>query len=133
MKRILVVEDEVSISHLISYNLEQAGYRVETAADGVEALRQLDGFCPHLVTLDLLLPQRSGWEVLHCLRHHPQKRVASLPVIVVSALNSLPLRAELRQNGVRYCLDKPFSVAELCRLVHTLLEEHIDSALASPL
>lgn len=133
MKRILVVEDEVSISHLISYNLEQAGYSVETATDGSEALRLVDSFFPHLVTLDLLLPQHSGWEVLHFLRHHPRKRVASVPVIVVSALNSPPLRAELRQHGVRYCLDKPFSVMELCKLVNTLLEEHPDSALASPL
>ncbi|MGH7963914.1 MAG: response regulator transcription factor [Candidatus Binatia bacterium] len=133
MKKILVVEDETSISTLISYNLEQAGYSVATAADGAEALHLVDSFRPHLVTLDLLLPRRSGWEVLDCLRHHPRKQVALLPVIVVSALYSSQLRAELRRSGVRYCLGKPFSVIELCVLVNTLLKEHADSALASPL
>ena len=133
MKRILVVEDEISISNLISYNLEQIGYRVATAYDGAEALRLLGSFCPHLLTLDLLLPQQSGWEVLDSLRHHPHGRHSSLPVIVVSALDSPRLREDLLRSGVRYCLGKPFSVTELCVLVNALLEECPDSASASPL
>jgi DNA-binding response OmpR family regulator len=133
VKRILVVEDELSISNLISYNLEQAGYRVVAACDGTEALRLLDSFCPHLVTLDLLLPRQSGWEVLDTIRKHPRKQVATLPVIVLSALCSPRLQEELRQSGVPHCLGKPFSVTELCMLIHTLLSERADSAWASPL
>jgi len=133
VKRILIVEDELSISNLISYNLEQAGYRVATAFDGAEALYLLDNFSPHLVTLDLLLPLRSGWEVLDTLRKHPRRAIASLPVIVLSALCSQQLREELRRNGVQYCLSKPFSVTELCILVHTLLAERADIGLANPL
>ena len=133
MKRILIVEDELSISNLISYNLEQAGHRVATAFDGTEALRLLYSFSPHLVTLDLLLPLCSGWEVLDTIRKHPRKAVASLPVIVLSALCSPQLREELRQSGVQHCLGKPFSVTELCILVHTLLAERPDAAWANPL
>ncbi len=133
MKRILVVEDELSISNLICYNLEQADYRVAAAFDGDEALQLVESFCPQLVTLDLLLPRQSGWQVLDAIRHHPRKQTAMLPVVVLSALSSPQLRDDLHRCGVRHCLSKPFSVSELCLLVNTLLEEHPASAWTSPL
>lgn len=133
MKRILVVEDELSISNLICYNLEQAGYRVAAAFDGDEALHSVESFCPQLVTLDLLLPRQSGWQVLDAIRHHPRRQTALLPILVLSALSSPQLREELHRSGVRHCLSKPFSVTELCLLVNTLLEEHPDAAWSSPL
>lgn len=133
MKHILVVEDDLSISNLISYNLEQAGYRVATAFDGAEALHSVDSFCPQLVTLDLLLPRQSGWEVLHAIRKHPRKHIATLPVIVLSALCSPQLRADLGRSGVEHCLGKPFSVTELCVLVHSLLATRSDVGWENPL
>jgi two-component system alkaline phosphatase synthesis response regulator PhoP len=133
VKHILVVEDDLSISNLISYNLEQAGYRVVTAFDGAEALRFMDIFCPQLVTLDLLLPRQSGWEVLRTIRAHPRKYIATLPIIVVSALYSPQLRADLRQSGVEHCLGKPFSVTELSVLVHSLLAARSDAVWENPL
>ena len=71
MKKILVVEDETSIAHLIAYNLEQAGYWVETTEDGEQACTRVESFRPDLLTLDLLLPLKSGWQVLACIRRHP--------------------------------------------------------------
>jgi len=133
VKRILVVEDELSISNLICYNLEHAGYRVVAAFDGEEALQLLESFCPHLITLDLLLPRQSGWQVLDAIRHHPRRQTAALPVLVLSALSSPQLREELHRSGVRHCLSKPFSVTELGLLLNTLLEERPDPAWSSPL
>ncbi len=133
MKRILVVEDELSISNLICYNLEQGGYRVAAAFDGDEALQLVESFCPQLVTLDLLLPRQSGWQVLDAIRHHPRKQTAMLPVVVLSALSSPQLRDERHRSRVRHCLSKPFSITELCLLVNTLLEERPDAAWSSPL
>lgn len=133
MKRILVVEDELSISNLIVYNLSQAGYQVATAYDGTEAIRLLDELYPHLITLDLLLPLQSGWQVLNAVRHHARKQIASVPVIVLSALGGPKLRNELVQNGVMHCLGKPFSVTELCILVNSLLVERRDTAWSNPL
>lgn len=132
-KRILVVEDDTSIAHLIAYNLEQTGYRVARAGNGVEALQRVESFSPHLLTLDLLLPQQSGWQVLNALRAHSQKRVATLPVLVVSALASPRLRDDLRRHGVGHCLGKPFSVTELYFLVNTIMATPIDPHWASPL
>jgi len=133
VNHILVVEDDCSISHLISYNLEQAGYHVVTAFDGDEALRLVDSSCPQLVTLDLLLPRQSGWEVLQTIRHHPRRQIATLPIIVLSALCSPHLRADLRRNGVDHCLGKPFSVTELCVLVHSLLVARTEAIWENPL
>ena len=132
-KRILVVEDETSIAHLIAYNLEQAGYRTAIAVNGGEALHLVESFSPHLLTLDLLLPQQSGWQVLGALRAHSRKQIATLPVIVVSALASPQLRQELRRNGVCHCLGKPFSVTELCLLVNSVMATCMDPSWASPL
>ncbi len=122
MKRILVTEDEVSISNLISYNLEQVGYRVVTAFDGEEAIRLIESFRSHLLTLDLLLSQKSGWQVLDFIRNHPRQQISLLPVIVVSALTSPQLKQELCPWGVQHCLSKPFSITQLCSLVTDLLE-----------
>lgn len=133
MKRILVVEDELSISNLIAYNLEQAGYQVVTAYDGAEALRLVEEHHPHLITLDLLLPLRSGWQVLDAIRRHPRKQIATIPIIVLSALSCSKLRGELLQHGVSHCLGKPFSVTELSLLVSSLLGEQRDQTWGNPL
>lgn len=133
MKRILIVEDELSISNLISYNLQQAGYQIATAYDGPEAVRLIENFCPHLITLDLLLPLQSGWQVLDTVRRHPRRQVATVPIIVLSALSSPKLQNELLLSGVVHCLGKPFSVTELCMLVNALLGESSDPAWSSPL
>lgn len=133
MKRILVVEDELHISQLIAYNLSEAGYQIATAYDGSEALTQIERFCPHLITLDLLLPLHSGWEVLDFVRTHPRQQIATLPVIVLSALRSQQLQADLRRNKVEHCLGKPFSVTELCLLAHSLLAQSNDTNWANPL
>lgn len=121
MKKVLVVEDEPSIAHLIAYNLEQVGYCAEIAEDGEQACARVESFGPDLVTLDLLLPLKSGWQVLECIRRHTDARVRQMPVIVVSALASQRQQKELQLSGVHHCLGKPFSIFELCLLVHQQL------------
>jgi DNA-binding response OmpR family regulator len=133
VKRILIIEDELHISQLIAYNLCEAGYQIATAFDGVQALAQVEQFAPHLITLDLLLPLHSGWEVLDFIRKHQRQQVATLPVIVLSALRSPQLQVDLRRNGVEHCLGKPFSVTELSLLVRSLLDQPRETNWANPL
>lgn len=133
VKRILVIEDEPHISQLITYNLAEAGYLVVPAFDGSEALTQIEDFAPHLITLDLLLPLYSGWEVLDFIRKHRRKQISALPVIVLSALRSPQLQADLHHHGVEHCLGKPFSVTELCFLVRSLLDRPREENWANPL
>lgn len=118
LKKILVVEDEASIANLIAYNLDQDGYQVQTALDGQQACMRAETFNPNVVTLDLLLPLASGWQVLRFLRAPANPRLARVPIIVVSALSCARQQAELERHGVQHCVGKPFSVTELSRLIH---------------
>jgi DNA-binding response OmpR family regulator len=117
---ILVVEDDPSIARLIAYNLGRDGHRLTLVGDGAVALRALRELPVDLVILDLLLPLRSGWQVLRELRRDP--RLATLPVLVVSALGCDRLKRELEGSGAQHVLGKPFSVAELRETVRSLLD-----------
>lgn len=80
-KTILVIEDEFSIATLLKYNLEQAGYVVETAADGQEGLEKAIDLQPNLILLDLMLPKLDGMEVCKQIR---QQRM-NTPIIMLTA------------------------------------------------
>jgi DNA-binding response OmpR family regulator len=121
--RVLVAEDDCAIANLIAYNVEQAGAEVAIAADGVETFRMLRESPPDLLILDLLLPLQSGWQVLREMRRRPGTRLATIPVLVVSALACNRLRDEIVRLGAQRLLGKPFAVKDLCRSVAELLEE----------
>ena len=79
-EKILVVEDEKSISHFISTVLNNNGYEAMQARSGAEAMSMISSHCPDLVILDLGLPDMDGLDILRSLRSW-----SSLPVVVVSA------------------------------------------------
>lgn len=81
MKRILVVDDEENIRFLFKEELEEEGYVVEVAKDGLEALEKLSSFKPDLVTLDIKMPGINGIETLKRIREKERQ----LPVIMCSA------------------------------------------------
>lgn len=122
-KRILIAEDEPSIANLMAYNLEQAGYEIEVAADGAAALDSMNACPPDLLILDLLLPLRSGWQVLRHMRASAGSRLSAVPVVVVSALACDRLARELSASGAQRLLGKPFSVTDLCAAAEDLLAE----------
>jgi len=123
----LVVEDDDAIAELIAYNLERSGHRVTIATDGVEALRRLHQSAPDLVVLDLLLPLRSGWQVLREMRCGPA-RLATVPVLLVTALACERLAGDLARLGAQGLLGKPFAVDDLCRTVRELIDAHRGAA-----
>jgi DNA-binding response OmpR family regulator len=120
--RILVAEDDPSIAHLIGYNLAQDGHLLTVVSDGSSALRALRASPPDLLILDLLLPLKSGWQVLRELRRRRELPSAALPVLVVSALACERLERELQRSGAQRVLGKPFSVKDLRETVRGLLE-----------
>ncbi len=81
MKRILVVDDEENIRFLFKEELEEEGFVVEVAKDGLEALEKLSVFKPDLITLDIKMPGLNGIETLKRIR----ERERQLPVIMCSA------------------------------------------------
>ena len=82
-KRILAVDDQRHIARLVQYHLERAGYEVELAYDGAQALEKVRESCPDLVILDVMLPKLDGFEVLRQLKEDPATE--NIPVIMLTA------------------------------------------------
>ena len=82
-KKILVVEDDPSASRLVGYALEQEGYRVITASDGLEGLTKAQNEHPDLIVLDVMLPGLDGYDICQQLRQKPE--TAELPILMLSA------------------------------------------------
>jgi CheY-like chemotaxis protein len=116
MPQILVVEDDAAIRGLVTEVLRDDGYEVREAANGAEALAELEGHEPDLIVLDLMMPVMDGWAFVEECRR--KSRCAEVPIVVTSASHDLPRTAErLRSYGVRTCLAKPFDVEGLLALV----------------
>lgn len=110
-KKILVVDDEESIRLVVSFTLEQAGYAVETSANGDDCLEKVYSFNPDLVLLDLMMPMLDGWEVLRLLRSNPE--TAGIPVILLTAKGEIRDKMFALQQGATDFVTKPFSKEEL--------------------
>lgn len=115
-RKILLVEDEEGIINIEKAYLEKAGFQVEKAMDGNEALEQYTVFAPDLVVLDLMLPKKSGEEVLQSI-----KEQKDTPVIIVSAKSEEDDRVENLRNGADDYMVKPFSARELVERVRAIL------------
>src|SRR5436853_492975 len=117
--RILSVEDEEALTLLLRYNLEAAGYEVETVARGDEADVRLREGNPDLVILDWMLPGLSGIELCRRLRARPDTR--QLPIIMLTARGEESERVRGLTTGADDYVVKPFSVPELIARVSALL------------
>jgi len=115
----MVVEDEKEIRDLVRYNLERAGFRVATAADGEQALEEIFASRPDALVLDLMLPGRNGLEVLRELRGEAATR--ELPVLLLTARGAEMDKLLGFDHGADDYLTKPFSPRELVARLQALL------------
>jgi DNA-binding response OmpR family regulator len=120
-KRILVVDDDENILSLERTILEQKGFDVTTAGGGEEALRVLrkDGF--DLVLLDVMMPDKDGFEV--CRQIKQEQRTKNLPVIFLTAKGGGEALAEGFDSGAVMYINKPFTANKLLTIVNTMLEQ----------
>jgi DNA-binding response OmpR family regulator len=114
--KILVVDDEPSITNLLEYNLRRSGYEVLVARDGLQALRLAEAEQPNLVILDLMLPGLDGLEVCRALR-----REGAIPIIMLTARDEEVDRVVGLELGADDYVTKPFSVRELMARVKAVL------------
>jgi two-component system, OmpR family, phosphate regulon response regulator PhoB len=117
--RILIVEDEEALTLLLRYNLEAAGYDVETVTRGDDADVRFKERPPDLVILDWMLPGLSGIELCRRLRARPDTR--QLPIIMLTARGEESERVRGLSTGADDYIVKPFSVPELLARVSALL------------
>ena len=108
---VLVVEDDPSIREMYRQALAASGYRTIAVADGIGALRHLEGDRPDVVVLDLMLPTLRGQDVYLEMRANPGTR--EIPVVIVTGSDA----RELDPNNFRFFLRKPVSPETLTRIV----------------
>jgi two-component system OmpR family response regulator len=120
--RILVVDDEPSITELVSTVLRYEGFEVQTAATGRKALTAVTNFRPHLVVLDIMLPDLDGFEV--------QRRLATdgtrVPILFLTARDATEDKVRGLTAGADDYVTKPFSLEELVARVRSILRRTTD-------
>ena len=115
--RVLVLEDDARLQHMLSTVLRLEDYEVEGVSTGSQALRSVAERPPDLLVLDLVVPEISGWEVLRQLRNDPER--ANIPILLVSSVQDLA--SEARKLGADDHLGKPFLVEDLLNKVLPLV------------
>jgi heavy metal response regulator len=115
--RVLVIEDEARLRSFISRGLKEAGLAVDSCARGDEGLQMALVHPYDVIVLDLMLPGRTGLEVLEELR----RRSRSVPVLIVSARDEVDDRVHGLNAGADDYLPKPFEFAEMLARIHALL------------
>jgi two-component system phosphate regulon response regulator PhoB len=128
---ILIVEDEEALTLLLRYNLEAAGYEVETVARGDEADARLKERVPDLIILDWMLPGLSGIEI--CRRLRARQETRALPIIMLTARGEESERIRGLGTGADDYIVKPFSVPELVARVGALLRRASPERMANQL
>ena len=115
--RVLVVDDEESISELVATTLRYEGFTVEVADSGARALVAVRSFEPDLIVLDIMLPDLDGFEILRRLGAHE----ARAPVLFLTARDATEDRVRGLTMGADDYVSKPFSLAELVARVRVVL------------
>ena len=115
--RILVIEDDLKVANFIATGLGQEGYAVDVLHEGTDAGAQALAYDYDAVVLDLMLPGRSGFQVLRDIR----ARKATLPILILTAKDSLEERVAGLDSGADDYMVKPFALAELAARLRAVL------------
>jgi DNA-binding response OmpR family regulator len=117
-KTVLLIEDEPNIIEAISFLLSREGWRVCTNSDGATAIEAVHREEPAVVMLDVMLPNKSGFEILRELRENP--KTAELPILMLTAKGQKKDRELAESYGVSHFMTKPFSNQEVVDRVNAL-------------
>ena len=118
MEKILIVEDDTDISDLIQMNLSMVGYDTKQVYDGKQALEYVEKENFDLIILDVMLPEIDGFSVMERIRH------TNLPVIFLTAKNSISDRVKGLKIGADDYIVKPFECIELLARIESVLRRY---------
>ena len=111
MPKILVADDDVLVHKLVAAALSETSYEVLAARDGAEALQLIHEIRPDLVVLDINMPHRDGWDVLHELRSQAGTR--ALPIIMLTGYGDMKSKIVGLNSGADDYIAKPFALDDL--------------------
>jgi CheY-like chemotaxis protein len=120
-KKILVVDDEIHIVHVVAVKLRNNGYEVITAENGAEAFKIACEEKPDVIVTDFQMPAMTGLEMVEALRR--RQDTADVPVIMLTARGFAINESQKQQLRISECLSKPFSPKELLRTVEDVLHQ----------
>lgn len=121
--RLLVVEDELDLSRIVSTSLREEGYAVDVAEDGEEGLYKAKSWDYDVIVLDVMLPKRSGWSVLAEVR-----KLKPTPVLMLTARDAVEDRVKGLDSGADDYLVKPFELKELKARIRALIRRSAGQA-----
>lgn len=120
-RRILVVDDDPRLLHVVAMYLSIEGYEVDTAVNGDEGLRLLEQRRPDLVILDVMMPGIDGLEACRRIKSNPETR--AIPVVLFTALSRTDDVENGRAAGANRFINKPFSLIGLGAVIRSFLAE----------
>jgi DNA-binding response OmpR family regulator len=126
--RILIVEDDLSLSDVLAFTLRRAGFEVTTAYDGLAALKRWEEEDPHLLILDLNLPNLDGLEVCRQIRS-----ISKTPIIILSVRSGDEAVVQGLELGADDYIVKPFSPSQLVARVRAVLRRVEGATLPGPM
>ena len=118
-RRILIVDDEPNIATSLEFLMRGSDYDVQVARNGEEALRLAESFRPDVVLLDVMMPQRSGFDVCRKIRENPALR--DMKIVMLTARGRDVEKDKGLNLGANAYVTKPFSTKELMNTVRGLL------------
>lgn len=118
MSKILIIDDDVTVTQLLKALLTMEGHQPTTVNDSSEALGVATSLHPDLIMLDLMRPGLTGFEICELLRKDP--KLAGIPVLIVSALDDPGSKEKALQAGAREYITKPFGVDNLMQRIKAL-------------
>ncbi len=124
-KRVLVVDDSLSMRRTLTQLVEDAGFAVKSAKDGLEAITLAEKFHPDILLTDLEMPNMNGLELTAHLRGRPE--TASLPVIMITSRSQAKHREQAELSGVNVYLTKPYSDSILLGHIRAAMEGQSDN------
>jgi DNA-binding response OmpR family regulator len=119
MPKILIVDDDVTITELMKALVKMEGFEPFTVNDSMKAVEAANSINPDLITLDLMMPGLTGFDLCELLRNDP--KFANIPIVIVSARDDLESKAKASRVGANDYLAKPFEARDLIGKINSLI------------
>ncbi len=119
MHKILIVDDDITITELMTALVKAEGYEATAVNDSLQALEIARSLNPDLITLDLMMPGLTGFELCKLLRNDP--KFSHTPIVIVSAKDDSESKEKARQAGAEDYLTKPFGLDDFLNKIKPLM------------